>query len=207
MGLHPTHLASIALGLTAATKLAMLPSVATVALYLVVGALRTGRRREIAAAAAAFTVVVAPWWARNYTLYGNPIYPAALPFIGRGLAQSAFPTPDLASVPGAAWWPLYPLLEPHASWSGFGALFVVGAVPGIAAAACGSDVRRWRSMHCWLRWDFRYGGSSRDMSRVSSSTCSAWASRSSGGVCSPSLEDTAARQLGCSAEPPCSPPP
>jgi len=128
-------LAGIALGLTAATKLAMLPSVATVALYLVVGALRTGRRREIAAAAAAFVVVVAPWWARNYTLYGNPIYPAALPFIGRGLAQSAFPTPDMASVPGTAWWPLYPLVEPHASWSGFGALFAVGAVPGIAAAA------------------------------------------------------------------------
>jgi hypothetical protein len=128
-------LTGIALGLTATTKLAMLPAVVTVALYLLVVAARAGRLREVAAAAVSFSVVVAPWWARNLTLYGNPIYPAALPFIGRGFAQSAFPTPDMAAVPTAALWPLYPLLEPHASWSGFGALFAVGVLPGIAAAA------------------------------------------------------------------------
>jgi hypothetical protein len=128
-------LIGIGLGLAAVTKLSMLPAVAAVALYLLAMAIRAGRLRELAAAAGAFAIVVSPWWVRNLMLYGNPIYPAALPLLGRGIVQSDFPAADLGFVPTRAAWLLYPLLEPHSPWSGFGALFAMAALPGIGVAA------------------------------------------------------------------------
>jgi hypothetical protein len=128
-------LAGLALGLAAATKVAMLPAVGAVMLYLAGVAARTGRYRGIAAASAAFALAIAPWWGRNLLLFGNPIFPAALPLIGRGYVLSDWPGKDAAFVPVAAAWPLYPLIEPHGDNSGFGALVVVGVLPGILAAA------------------------------------------------------------------------
>ena len=127
--------AGLALGLAATAKLAMLPAVAAVLLYVLLVTLRVRDWKAAAAVVLGFAVVVAPWWGRNLVLFGNPIYPAALPFIGRGYVVSTFASADHSSVPTPALWPLYPLLEPHASWSGFGALFAVAVWPGLVAAA------------------------------------------------------------------------
>lgn len=124
-----------ALGLAATTKLAMLPGVSAVWLYLVVAVARSGwPARGLLAAAAAFGVVVAPWWLRNLALYGNPIFPAALPLIGRGYVVGAFEKKDDWFVPAPEAWPLYPLVEPVNEMSGLGTLFAVGVVPGLLAA-------------------------------------------------------------------------
>jgi hypothetical protein len=127
-------LVGVGLGLAITTKLALLPAAAVVAVYPVLVARRAGGWRPLAAAAAGFAVVVAPWWLRNLAMYGNPIYPAALPFLGRGIFPSQFGPADTRFVPGAAAWPLYPLLESHGEMSGMGALFAVAAVPGILVA-------------------------------------------------------------------------
>jgi hypothetical protein len=79
-------------------------------------------------------VVVAPWWARNLALYGNPIFPAALPLIGRGYVVGDFIKKDAWFVPTPLAWPLYPLVEPHSDMSGFGAVFLVAALVGLGVA-------------------------------------------------------------------------
>jgi hypothetical protein len=134
-------LLGLGLGLATATKLALLPPVAATAL-IVVGAIlhrntQAGRRgvlQHIAIAALAFSVVVTPWWIRNTARYGNPIFPAAVPLIGRGLSQPELGGMDGLFVARYAYWLIYPLVEPHNEQSGFGALLAVGAIPGLAFA-------------------------------------------------------------------------
>jgi len=83
-----------------------------------------------------FVAVVAPWWFRNVIRYGNPIYPAGIPLIGRGTLLSIdFPRIDGEFVPSSLLWPLYPLLEQHSDRSGFGGVFAVGVIFGSVIAA------------------------------------------------------------------------
>jgi hypothetical protein len=133
-------LAGLALGLAAGTKVATLPAVGTIGLYLVIRAVRGGNGGRLPLAAAAGVLAVAPWWLRNALLFGNPVYPAALPFIGGGLVQAAFGPPHTGVISRAALWPFYPLLENHSATAGVGALFAVAALPGLAVA-----VRRARA--------------------------------------------------------------
>ena len=127
------------LGLTAATKLALLPTVAAVALFVLV-VLRwevRPNRRSIACTGiliGVFLAIVAPWWLRNLASFGNPVYPQALPLIGRGFTINQHGLADLAFVPSPIAWPVYPLIEPLDEQSGLGALFVVAAIPGLLVA-------------------------------------------------------------------------
>ena len=127
------------LGLVATTKLALLPSAAGVTLFVVAALLWHTRQQQRSRAVAVqlallgfvFFVVVAPWWMRNVTRYGNPVYPAGIPLIGRGiLLASDYPRIDVEFVPSPALWPLYPLLERHSDRSGLGALFGLGTIIG-----------------------------------------------------------------------------
>lgn len=134
-------LIGLGLGLIATTKIALLPSVGAVALF-VAGAIawKVGRNNRgsgaarILLVALAFVVVVVPWWARDLARYGNPVYPANLPFIGRGVTLPASVRIDTEFVPRPIAWPLYPLLEPQDDRSGFGTLFIVGVIPGFVLA-------------------------------------------------------------------------
>jgi hypothetical protein len=140
-GLRRAGLVGLALGLTATTKLALLPMVAGTGAFAlgVVIWHSAGRKRDILARlsslALGFLVVAAPWWIRNLVRYGNPLYPAGIPFLGRGVFVSEFGAIDREFVPHPIAWPLYPLIEPHDDRSGFGALFVVGLLPGLILAS------------------------------------------------------------------------
>ncbi|HUF34959.1 MAG TPA: hypothetical protein VMN37_03365, partial [Gemmatimonadales bacterium] len=127
-------LVGLALGLAATTKLAALPAVAAVGLFALTGGVRAGGWRLALPAMAAFALLVAPWWARNLVLFDNPIFPAALPLVGRGYVVGDFVRKDAWFVPHLAAWPLYPLVESHGEMSGLGALFGVAALPGLLAA-------------------------------------------------------------------------
>jgi hypothetical protein len=135
-------LIGVGLGLIATTKVALLPSVGALALFVAGAVLwRAGRRNRRKAVARllpvalAFAVVAAPWWGRDLARYGNPVYPANLPFIGRGVTLPASERIDTEFVPRPIAWPLYPLLEPQDDRSGFGTLFIVGLIPGLVLAA------------------------------------------------------------------------
>ena len=130
-------LVGLGLGLTATTKIGLLPGVAGVALFLAVALVRLSRahgRHGVGVpallCALAFAVVVAPWWARNLARFDNPVYPGNIPLLGRGILIHTFGRIDTEFVPSALAWPLYPLLEPHDDRSGLGALFAVGVIPG-----------------------------------------------------------------------------
>ena len=135
-------LLGLALGLVATTKLALLPGVAAMMIFLA-GAtfwhVRASQRTRVVGLRLAvltmfFVAVVAPWWLRNLR-YGNPVYPAGIPLIGRGTLLSIdFPRIDREFVPSPVVWPLYPLLEKHSDRSGFGGLFAVGVIFGAAIA-------------------------------------------------------------------------
>ena len=73
-----------------------------------------------------FLLVVSPWWLRNITRFGNPLYPAALPILGRGIFDAS--KADAAFVPAPRAWPLYPLLENHDEQSGLGGLFAIATL-------------------------------------------------------------------------------
>jgi hypothetical protein len=134
-------LVGLALGLAAVTKIAVVPAVAAIVAFAWIrlrldppDLLGRTARRPVAMLAVAFAVTVAPWWIRNTVLYGNPLYPAALPLIGRGIRIADFAHKDTNFVPSLLAWPLYPLLEPLSDQSGFGALLIVAALPGIVFA-------------------------------------------------------------------------
>ena len=131
----------LGLGLTSATKLALLPSVAAIGLFVLVVIARsegrTRRRLGLAAAAIfglAFLAVVIPWWARNVAREGNPIFPQSLPVYGHGFEVGGGPTVDFDYVERKVAWPLYPVLEPIDDRSGFGALLAIAIVPGLLVA-------------------------------------------------------------------------
>jgi hypothetical protein len=140
-------LLGLGLGLVATTKLALLPCVAGAMLFIVGATLwHAGQQRgmlsvavRLALMALLFFTVAAPWWIRNVVRYSNPVYPAGIPLIGRGIFVSNFGRIDREFVPSPAAWPLYPLIEPHDDRSGFGMLFAVGVLPGFVVA-----VRRGR---------------------------------------------------------------
>jgi hypothetical protein len=131
-----TRLAAVglALGLAVTTKLAALPAVVAVAGYVAVVNWRVGRWRVLTPGVVAGLSVVAPWWVRNLALYGNPIFPAALPLVGRGYVVGDFIKKDAWFVPTPLAWPLYPLVEPHSDMSGLGAVFAVAALVGLGVA-------------------------------------------------------------------------
>jgi hypothetical protein len=143
-------LLGLGLGLVAATKLALLPCVAAISLFIAGAVLWQGRRQAdvrkaavgLSLVALMFLVAVGPWWLRNIGRYGNPIYPAALPLIGYGVFIPDLGRIDTAFIPSARFWPLYPLLEAHDDRSGFGALVIVGLVPGLLWAVLRSRRRQ-----------------------------------------------------------------
>jgi hypothetical protein len=141
----------LAAGLAVTAKLAVLPAAAALIAFVAITSNRASfiRRgngvRVCLALAVAFGVAVAPWAVRNIVLFGNPTYPAALPFLGRGVVVGDFEKKDTRFVPTAAAWPLYPLVESHSDESGLGALFLVAAAPGLLMA-----VSRRRSRPVWL---------------------------------------------------------
>ena len=130
------------LGLLATTKLALLPAVFAIGLFIVgiflINGLKDREWRPFAAAillfGTAFLLTVSPWWVRNWIHYQNPIYPSAIPLIGRGVFLPKMGTIDISFVPSPLAWPLYPLIEPYDDRSGFGALFLIAAVPGFLYA-------------------------------------------------------------------------
>ena len=125
----------LALGLAVTTKLAVVPAAAGVVLFAAIRLRSLPARNALAGwSALGFLLVVAPWWIRNAALYGNPIFPAALPIIGRGYVVGDFVRKDSWFVPSELAWPLYPLIESHGEMSGFGALFAVAALPGLLVA-------------------------------------------------------------------------
>jgi hypothetical protein len=132
-------LTGLALGLTATTKLALLPCVAGVALFEGCLILWQGFRTKswrpsvfyLALFVMVFLLTVSPWWVRNILRFQNPIYPSAIPFVGGGVFLGNLGRIDISFVPSPAAWPLYPLIEPYDDRSGFGALFLVGTIPGI----------------------------------------------------------------------------
>ena len=132
----------LGLGLVASTKLALLPYVAGVMLFVFVATLWFARRKKMIYAVVSrlvlltfmFFIAVGPWWLRNIERYGNPVYPAGIPLIGRGIFVSDFGKIDGEFVPSQLAWPLYPLLEAHDDRSGFGMLFAIAAIPGLIVA-------------------------------------------------------------------------
>ena len=142
---HRFSLLGIGLGLVATTKMALLPSVAGAMLFIVGTTLCHAYRQrrthatalQLALVALLFFAVVAPWWLRNVARYGNPVYPAGIPLIGRGvfLNSTDFPRIDGEFVPTPAVWPLYPLIEQHSDRTGVGALFALGISIGALSAA------------------------------------------------------------------------
>jgi hypothetical protein len=157
-------LIGVGFGLVATLKLALLPCLFAVGLFMAVETVRssdllaanvrwglTSRAsrlrawyqvgvvtQRLAIVALMFLIVVSPWWVRNLIRYSNPVYPAALPLIGHGVVVSDFGKVaqlDADFVPSPLAWPLYPLLEQHGEGSGFGALFLLGLIPGFLVAA------------------------------------------------------------------------
>jgi hypothetical protein len=128
-------LIGIALGLAITTKLLLIPAVGFLLLFLFFRSWRESGRamqfQRLAVGVVAMVAVATPWWLRNTVLYANPVYPAAIPFIGTGLLPSHFWPKDREFVPARIAWPAYPLVESHSDLSGFGPLLAVLALPGM----------------------------------------------------------------------------
>lgn len=138
----------LALGVLAVTKLAVLPAVAALGAVLLWTVLRPRSaiprvlgRRGLAVGALLGFVAVAPWWMRNLEAFGNPLYPAVLPGLGQGVSQPLMGMMDMSHVPAPWLWPLYPWISPNVHNLGFGALFAVMLVPGLALAVRSADRR------------------------------------------------------------------
>ena len=133
----------VGIGLIVTTKLALLPYACGLMLFVIGASLWSARRNADAQTIVLrlglmtfmFLLIVGPWWLRNIGRYGNPVYPAGIPLIGRGVFVSDFGKIDGEFVPSPVAWPLYPLLEAHDDRSGFGMLFAVAAIPGLIIAA------------------------------------------------------------------------
>jgi hypothetical protein len=131
----------LAAGLAVTVKLAVLPGAAALLAFVAIMRIRASLQdhrsitRYCLALAIAFGISVAPWAARNALRFGNPVFPAALPFLGRGVVVGDFVKKDTLFVPFVAAWPLYPLVEAHRDDSGLGPLFLVAAAPGLLLAA------------------------------------------------------------------------
>ena len=141
-------LVGLAVALMITTKLSVLPAAGAIGLLLLIIVLRDrvafSRRQAVVALLVALGIgllVVAPWWIRNMARYGNPLYPAVLPVLGRGVSQAAMQPKDLGHVPAAWLWPFYPWFEPQLNNSGMGAVFAVALVPGVLLA-CFTAIRR-----------------------------------------------------------------
>lgn len=130
----------LSLGLAAASKLAVIPSVAGLMLAVAVIAWTRGRAEgrpspaAVAAFAIAFLVVVSPWWVRNIAREGNPLFPQSLPLYGHGVDLGAGTDLDFDFVERRVAWPVYPFVEPIDDRSGFGALLAIALVPGLLMA-------------------------------------------------------------------------
>ena len=141
-------LVGLAVALMITTKLSVLPAAGAIGLLLLIIVLRDrvafSRRQAVVALLVALGIgllAVAPWWIRNMARYGNPLYPAVLPVLGRGVSQAAMQPKDLGHVPAAWLWPFYPWFEPQLNNSGMGAVFAVALVPGVLLA-CFTAIRR-----------------------------------------------------------------
>lgn len=129
-------LVGLALGLAVTTKLSVLPAAVGVG-GAILAAAGPKRWQAVTALGAGFFLAAAPWWSRNLVLFGNPIYPARIPFIGGGAPAEAFASKDHWFIPSPWAWLLYPIVDPHSDRSGYGAMFAVGALPGLL-------VTKWR---------------------------------------------------------------
>lgn len=134
-------LLGLGLGLTVTSKLALLPPVVGMVVFLIAGTFRcrhqwSNKRNGIyfVIAAVAFFSVIAPWWIRNIVHYGNPLFPANIPLVGGGILETEFGGKDAAFVPHALAWLVYPLIEKHSGQSGFGTLVAISIVPGFIFA-------------------------------------------------------------------------
>jgi hypothetical protein len=130
----------LALGLAGATKLALIPSVAAVGVFVLAMLARSRGQadRRLGAAVTvlviAFLVPVTPWWVRNIAREGNPLYPQSLPVYGHGVDLGAGTDLDFDFVERRFAWPVYPIVEPIDDRSGFGALLAMAIVPGLTLA-------------------------------------------------------------------------
>ena len=124
--------------LVAAMKLALVPSLLGLAAFVLVVRSRSGARRSslvgaIVIGTIGICLAAGPWWIRNAIAFGNPLYPAALPILGRGIAVNELGAIDYQFVPTTIAWPAFPLFEPYTDRSGFGALLIL-VVPGLVYA-------------------------------------------------------------------------
>jgi hypothetical protein len=149
--------AAIALGGAVATKTVMLP--VAVALLAIVG-VRAGVRAQRAAPvllimAVAFLLPVAAWWARDTAMFRNPLFPVALslgPVHLEGLPTSSYglAAQQLNFVPTPLAWPAYPVFEKFSDTSGFGAVFLVVAVPALLLSTLRPCLRNTWVWRAWL---------------------------------------------------------
>ncbi len=135
-------LVALTLALLVATKLALLPTVAVLGVAAIAWSRRAYRDggltcgsllRGWAGGLLLGLAVVAPWWIRNIVLFGNPLYPADVPFLA-GISQLSRSLKDTQFLPSAEWWPLYPMLEEHSNASGVGAVWAVTIIPALVIA-------------------------------------------------------------------------
>jgi hypothetical protein len=132
-------LVAIAAGLVAAMKVALVPSLLGLAVFVLATRFRPGSRGSVGLAGAVLIAIAGvglaagPWWIRNAVEFGNPLYPAALPILGRGIAINELGAIDSQFVPTALAWPVFPLFEPYTDRSGIGALVIL-VVPGFLYA-------------------------------------------------------------------------
>jgi hypothetical protein len=131
---------AFSLGLVITTKLALLPCVVAMMFFVVLATFWCHRNKmqtlgvRFALAAFMFSLVVAPWWIRNLSRYDNPVYPAGIPWIARGITLSDIPKIDREFVPSPLAWPLFSLFERYSERSGVGTLFALGVIPGLIVA-------------------------------------------------------------------------